>query len=715
MRFLKWLLGIIVIVVVAVLVTGYIFLKDFDLNKYKSYAEKIVYEQTGRTLEVKGDASLGISLIPTIIVNDVSLSNPSWAKNPQMLKVGSLELKFSLLPLLKKQIVVDKAILTKAQVYLETAADGRNNWTFEPIKQQIPVAYDSAWLISSANASEIPAAKSPDFLSSLSDIVAHEVAIYDGSVQYLAAKSAPIKLKIKQLLFSADGIDAPMNLSWDINFNDMDLSGKGTFGSLSALFDSAAEFPADADVTALGIKAQIQAKIRDIMNNPAATFSLNVNNPAGNMNAPAATLVANGKADMKKVELKISNLTVAGNKISGTVSADIASKIPFVKADLTSPLINVTSFATTKKTVFNFPELISSAAASQLVPDEAIPYNLLKTLNGDFKIKVSKLIVNDAISADDVRLTAGLQSGVLTVNPLQLKFGNGDVNLIATLNAANQSVVLKLNSRDVVLQSLHKEFLVDGANDFGVLSGGQSQLYADLTGSGGTYRALVDSLNGQVIAIVDKSQLQSGKLRFMTGNFITQLFSVLKIDTSKSETVDLKCAVIRADLKDGKADFPRGIAVDSDKLNLTSAGTLNLRNDKISLSLNAYRNGLGDMGVMQALSNLIQIKGTLENPQIALDKNGAVKTIAGVAAGLAAGPAYAGTLLLDRDSAPCYTALKGTIYKDKFPGPSAVTGAAQNTYQDASQIVGDVGTVTKDTVKAIKNDAKNILKGFLNK
>ena len=60
MRFVKWLLGIVLLLVVVVVVGGYVFLKTFDLNKYKSYAEKIVYEQTRRILEVKGDDYLGV-------------------------------------------------------------------------------------------------------------------------------------------------------------------------------------------------------------------------------------------------------------------------------------------------------------------------------------------------------------------------------------------------------------------------------------------------------------------------------------------------------------------------------------------------------------------------------------------------------------------------------------------------------------------------------
>ena len=35
MRFVKWLLGIVLLLVVVVVVGGYVFLKTFDLNKYK--------------------------------------------------------------------------------------------------------------------------------------------------------------------------------------------------------------------------------------------------------------------------------------------------------------------------------------------------------------------------------------------------------------------------------------------------------------------------------------------------------------------------------------------------------------------------------------------------------------------------------------------------------------------------------------------------------
>lgn len=712
MRIIKWLLGIILLLVVVVLVGGYVFLKTFDLNKYKSYAEKIVYEQTGRKLSVNGDASLGISLIPTLVINDISFANPAWAKNPQMAEIGSLELKFSLLPLLKKQVVIDKAVVNNAKIYLETNAAGENNWTFAPVKAAAAdktAVYSGGWLISSANAAETAEA-TPAVLTMLTDIVAREVAVNNSEVQYLAAGSDPLGLKINSLSFSTEGMDQPMNISWDLVFNDMEITGKGNTGSLAGLFDAAAPWPLNVEATAANVKASVQAELYDLMNDLRTDFDINLYNPAGNFNAPETTLIASGSADLKKVSLDISTLNVVNNVITGTLSADIAGKVLYVAADLNSAQLDLRSFNRESPTAFVLPALISSAHASELVPDEAIPYELLNTVNGDFKIGIGKLVVNDAVTIDNLKLTASLNNGVLKVSPLQLQFGEGTIDMTAELNAGSRSLTLKADTDNLLLQSLHKEFQVENPVDFGIVSGGKSKIFADLKGSGATYRALVDSLSGQVIVAVDEATVQTGKLSFLTNSFVSQLLSVLNIDTEKVDTVSMKCAVVRADFENGNISFPKGIAVDSNKLSIVSGGTVNLRNDQLKLSLNAYRSGIADISIMQAVSNLVEIGGTLQNPKISLDKSGALKTIAGVAAGAA----YAGAdMLLDRDPAPCHTALKGTAYQNMFPASDSVSGAAQNAYRDASGAVGNTVSDAKDQVKALEQNARQLIKNLL--
>ena len=52
-------------------------------------------------------------------------------------------------------------------------------------------------------------------------------------------------------------------------------------------------------------------------------------------------------------------------------------------------------------------------------------------------------------------------------------------------------------------------------------------------------------------------------------------------------------------------------------------------------------------------------------------------------------------LLLDADQAPCYTALKNTVYKDMFEAPTGVKAGAQNVYQGTSDLVeGGINLIT---------------------
>lgn len=710
MKFLKWFFGILIVLIIAAVVAAYIFLKNFDLNKYKSYAEKIVYEQTGRKLTIAGDASLGISLIPTIVINDVSFANPEWAKNPQMVKVGALELRFSLLPLLSKQIVVDRALLKSPQIFLETAKDGQNSWDFKlPAAETEKTAVSGGWLVKSANAAETGGAM--DFLS---DFIAREVVISDGTVEYYNHKDNSSKsLEIKNVAFSTEGINSPMNVSWDIVFDGMAFSGSGELGSLAALLSGTGEYPLKLDIKALGIGALLNAKIKNMMNDKlSAVFDYNIYNPAGNMNAPETTLIGTGDATLKKVNLNISNLNVVNNKLQGKVSADISGAKPFVSADITGNSFNLESLNKALPTASNF-ELVKSAHASALVPDTVIPYELLQIADGNVSVALKELIVNSDLAISNLALKAVIANGVLNVKPFDFNLGQGSVTATAIVSAPSKSLTINASAKDILMSELHKEFKVENQNDFGVLSGGNTQSYVSLKGAGSTARSLVDSLSGQIIAVVEPSKLQSGQLKVFTNSFISQLLSVLKVDTKKQGTIDLKCAVIRADFNNGTVTFPKGIAVNSDKLDVVSNGTLNLRNDKLDLNINAYRSGIADVSIVQALSNLVKISGTIQSPKIAIDESGALKTIAGAA--LSGGTLTGAQMLLDKDTAPCYTALKGTLYQDKFEKPTGVSNAAQKTYQGTSQVLDDGYNMVKDGANEIKNTAKDIFKNILKK
>lgn len=197
---------------------------------------------------------------------------------------------------------------------------------------------------------------------------------------------------------------------------------------------------------------------------------------------------------------------------------------------------------------------------------------------------------------------------------------------------SNDNIAVKLTSKNMKLQSLHQDFVVKNAKSFGIVSGGNLDLDINLSGSGKTYRQLVNNLNGKVIAIAGESVIQTGKLDFLAGNFITQLLNTLNLSSDKVRNIDMTCAVVRADVGGGKAVFPKGIALNAKQLNLVSDGSINLVNDKIDFGIRPFSGKVVDTNLAQALSSFIKVKGTLSDPKIALDDAQAVQALIGVAA-----------------------------------------------------------------------------------
>src|SRR5215469_699104 len=90
------LLAVIVLAVVA----GGVFVASFDPNSLTPRVVAAVKQQTGRDLAIKGGINLGLSLRPTVVLHDVTLSNPPGFSRPQMASLQSLDLQLALLPLI---------------------------------------------------------------------------------------------------------------------------------------------------------------------------------------------------------------------------------------------------------------------------------------------------------------------------------------------------------------------------------------------------------------------------------------------------------------------------------------------------------------------------------------------------------------------------------------------------------------------------------------
>src|SRR5579862_8134753 len=120
-----------VVVGLAVIGAG-IFLATFDPDSLKPRIVAAVKQQTGRDLTLQGPIRVGLSLRPTHTVQGVAFANPPGFSQPQMATLDRLDLRLSLIPLLSHQIEIDRLVLIKPDILLETNAKGQRNWQFAP-------------------------------------------------------------------------------------------------------------------------------------------------------------------------------------------------------------------------------------------------------------------------------------------------------------------------------------------------------------------------------------------------------------------------------------------------------------------------------------------------------------------------------------------------------------------------------------------------------
>lgn len=669
-------------------VAGYIALTQIDFNRYKELIIKTVRDTTGRELTI-GDIQVKASFNPTIEVKNVTFSNAEWAKTPTMVSADAVDLGFAVLPLLRKSVVIDVFKLNGAVVNLEESSDGNANWEFTlPEVSAVSEKQVRFSLIKSAEADE--AVTTNDAAAFLSSLVVKQVALQDVKINYTDKSAKTESYNISYLNLEEDVNGA---VDFKFNVNDGLYNGSGKLGALN-LLESASGYPVKAELDVMGIKAAADVILYDVLGNIRFEGTANASGFMGKNSGYKESADVAFKGDLKKVDATINSFKIAGNTITGTVNADLSGKVPVVSAVLASPKIDISSFGGSTKSAYDF-SLIRSAEATTLVPATVIPYQALYSVNANADMTIAQIVNGGAVLASDIALNAKVNNGVATVKVLKGVVAGGNVTANMNVNAQGQSVAMTADVIKLNLLQLMKALKAD-TEVFNFASGSDTDVHIKLNGNGATVAAVVDSLDGQVVAVVNKSQLHLGNIGLLKGNVISQLFDTLKL-TKGNDDLSLSCAVIRADVKNGKAQFPNGIVMNADKFTLVADGSINLKNDKLSISVKPFAGKLTDTNIAKALSSLVKLTGTIQEPKIGVDGANAVKTIVGVTTG---GPVYLGAqMLLENDGSPCYTALQGTGYETMFPKPD-------NMIQSTT---GDVGQILNDSVGAVRDTTKGIL------
>jgi len=258
----------------------------FDPDALKLRMTDAVRRSTGRELAVAGPVGLTWSLVPTVALHDVSLSNPPGMSRPAMARAAEVDVRIALVPLLSRRVEVRGITLVEPDVLLERDAAGQANWRF------VPPAAPSA----------VPVPAGPP--AARMRVAVDAVRVRDGRVGWRTSAGV-IELRTPEVTAAAAGPDDPVALTGTLSLAGFGLNLTGTTGPLAAI--GAAAWPIQVGLQGGGLQAgangtlgrdgalALQAKVADLaVLEPALRRTLP---PLHDLQA-SARLLADGIADI---------------------------------------------------------------------------------------------------------------------------------------------------------------------------------------------------------------------------------------------------------------------------------------------------------------------------------------------------------------------------------------------------------------------------------
>ncbi len=208
-------------------------LSPIFLNKYKEPILAKIGETVNREVRL-GELRLTLFTGIGLRLKEVSISNAEGFREEPMFSMAELDLKVRFLPLLHKEIVVDRVILRKPRILIEK--DEKGNFNFSD-------------LVGETKPSEPPAEKSdvePEDqppLTALAGLLVSKITLSEGVFSFYDAGSEPLKNGVHiqniDLMLEDVSLEKPISfsLSFGVNRDAKDVRLNGTLGPVGKTID----------------------------------------------------------------------------------------------------------------------------------------------------------------------------------------------------------------------------------------------------------------------------------------------------------------------------------------------------------------------------------------------------------------------------------------------------------------------------------------------
>ncbi|MBR5129636.1 MAG: AsmA family protein [Alphaproteobacteria bacterium] len=142
----KFILTVLLIIVVLACAFVYLLVRSLNSQSYQQQIIASVSELTGREMTVAGNTSFKWLPIPTLVMNNVAISNHKDSDKANMVTADSIQVQIEWNSLLKTPLVVKSVEVVNPTFYMERSQNNHANWNLPLFSSQDSNIDDSQFL-----------------------------------------------------------------------------------------------------------------------------------------------------------------------------------------------------------------------------------------------------------------------------------------------------------------------------------------------------------------------------------------------------------------------------------------------------------------------------------------------------------------------------------------------------------------------------------------
>lgn len=596
----------------------------------RSLTETQGSKRLGRELVIEGDLDIKWHWTYTSVhMEKVRLSNAPGYREPDMATVETLDFTFKPLKLFIGKLEFGDITIIKPHVTLEKKSVDEANWQFPALSS----ANVTAEVIEPDNRHEFPLIQTlelregkfiyRDHTKKLMLDLALDTVIGQGGQQRNEQRNE------EKRNFTVSGTG---------NIQDKKFELQASGASLEMLRDSTRDYPLTLKLIMGSTKVNVDGKFRDPIKLTGVDTSLQI---SGDNLAdlfyltaiplpPTPPYTLEGQLTRKDKVWSYNNFKgkVGSSDLSGNLTYDMSGEKGFLKAELTSELLDSQDLggfiglspSGEEASPEQKKESAKKEASSKLIPDVPLSVERLRATNLDVLLKANKIEApNLPFKGMDVRFD--LQDGVLKLNPLNVVLADGSVDGAIEIDARQDIPPMKanLNLRNMSLAQFfaNTRFAKTTEGFFG----GQIAL----NGQGASLANVLADSNGDLTII-----MTGGKISLLLMEAADlDIGQALPLLLGNDKSTRIRCAVADFTVNDGLLASDVILLDTTDSL-LVGNMTVDLQDEVINAKLDAKPKDTS----FASLRIPLVISGRLKEPAVGLDSK---KTLARGATAVALG------------------------------------------------------------------------------